>query len=157
MLQIFLEVAFVTIVIAWVLAKVLSALGRWSVEHLKPELTRDIEIEVDPAKGPGKRGVGTLRLVFAMVLLFLLLVPSAVTSNGQPLSLHEVSDSMRASKDVAILATFVGAWRADEPLTFWVFFAGLLVTAISLFRRSPALLGVAVIVSLFALWLKTHF
>jgi len=146
----------VTIVIAWVLAKVFSALGRWSVEHLKPELARDIEM--GPAKRPDGREFGTpLGLVFAMVLLFLLLMPNAVTSNGQSISLHDVSHSVRASKDVGALATFVGAWRAEDPLEFWGFFAGLLVTAISLFRRSPALLGVAVIASLFALWLKMNF
>ena len=111
-----------------------------------------------PAKRPDGREFGTpLGLVFAMVLLFLLLMPNAVTSNGQSISLHDVSHSVRASKDVGALATFVGAWRAEDPLEFWGFFAGLLVTAISLFRRSPALLGVAVIASLFALWLKMNF
>jgi hypothetical protein len=107
------------------------------------------------ANRPHERAFGTLGLVFTMVLLFTLLMPSAVTSKGQSISLHDVSHSMRTSKDVmGTLATFVGAWRAEEPFEFWVFSAGLLVTAISLFRRSPALLGAAVIASLFALWLK---
>ena len=91
-----------------------------------------------------------------MILLFLLLMPGTLTIDGQSISLREVSDSMQASKDVGTLATFVGAWRAEDPLEFWSFFAGLFVTTISIFRRSPALLGVAVIASLFALWLKTH-
>jgi hypothetical protein len=154
MFRVFLEVAFVTIIIAWVLAEVLSALGRWSNKQSNSELARDIE--TDPAKHPDERDLGTLGLVVAMVLLFLLLMPSAVTSEGQSISLHEVSHSMRVSKDLGTLATFVGAWRADDPLAFWGFFAGLLVTVISLFRRSPTLLGVAVIASLFVLWLRTN-
>jgi len=81
-----------------------------------------------------------------------LFVPSAVTSNGQSLSLHEISDSMRAS----MVATFVSAWRAEDPLEFWGFFAGLLVTVICLFYRSPALLGVAVVAAMFILWLKMN-
>jgi len=155
MFRVFLEVAFVTIVIAWVLAKVLSALGRWSDKHPNSELAWGIEM--DAANHPDARVFGAPDLVVAIVLLFLLLMPSAVTSNGQTLSLHEISYSMRASKDVGTLGTFVGAWRAEEPLKFWGFSAGLLVTVISLFRRSPALLGVAVIASLFALWLKMNF
>jgi hypothetical protein len=154
MFRIFLEAAFVTIVIAWGLAKVLSALGRWSDEHANSGLAW--VTEMDPADHRDERVFGTLGLVFAMVLLFLLLMPTAVTSNGQSISLHDVSYSKGASKDVGTLATFVGAWRAQDPFEFWGFFAGLLVTAISLFRRSPALLGVAVIASLFALWLKMH-
>jgi hypothetical protein len=154
MFGLFLEAAFVTIVIAWVLAKALSALGRWSDEHANSGLAW--VTEKDPADHPDERFFGTLGLVFAMVLLFLLLMPTAVTSNGQSISLHDVSHSMRASNDVGTLATFVGAWRAQDPLEFWGFFAGLFVTVISLFRRSPALLGVAVIASLFALWLKTR-
>ena len=152
MLWAFLEVAFVTIVMAWVLAKVLSAIGRWSDRHSK--LERDIEI--DPTKPPDERDSGTLGLVVAMVLLFLLLMPNAVTSNGQSISLLAVSDSMRVSKDVGTLATFVGAWRTEEPLEFWGFFAGFSTTVVLLFRRSPALLGVAVVASLFTLWLKMN-
>ena len=152
MFPIFLEFAFLIIVIAWALAEALSALARWSDEHPNSEL----DTEIGPAKHPDERDFGTLGLVVAMVLLFLLLMPSAVTSKGQSISLHEVSHSMRASKDVGTLATFVGAWRADDPLAFWGFFAGLLVTVISLFRRSPTLLGVAVIASLFVLWLRTN-
>jgi hypothetical protein len=133
-----------SIVSSWILAKALSA--------LRSEVAWDIEIA--PANRPDEPVFGTLGLVFAMVFLCVLLMPSAVTSNGKSISLHDVSHSMRASKDVVTLATFVGAWSAEDPLEFWGFFAGLLVTAISLFRRSPALLGVAVIASLFALWLK---
>ena len=154
MLRVFLEVAFVSIASSWALSKVLSALKRRSDVHPNSELARDIEI--DSANYPGERQVGTLGPVVAMILLFLLLMPGTLTIDGQSISLREVSDSMQASKDVGTLATFVGAWRAEDPLEFWGFFAGLLVTAISLFRRSPALLGVAVIASLFALWLKTH-
>ena len=106
----FLALAFVTIVIAWVCGEALSALGRWSDERPNSQLARDIEIEMDPAKNRGEFDFGTLGLVFAMVLLFLL-VPSAVTSNGQSLSLHDISDSMRAS----MVATFVSAWRAEYP------------------------------------------
>jgi hypothetical protein len=92
-----------------------------------------------------------------MILLFVSLMPRAVTINGHSIPLHDVSDSIQAPHGVGTLATFVGGWRADDPLAFWVFFAGLLVTVISLFRRSPTLLGVAVIASVFALWLKMHF
>jgi hypothetical protein len=155
MFRLLLEAAFVTIIIAWGLAKVLSALGRRSDEHAKSELAW--ETEMDPANHPDEPIFGTLGLVFAMVLLFLLLMPNAVNSNGQSISLHDVSHSVRASRDMGTLATFVGAWKAQDPFEFWGFFAGLLVTAISLFRRSPALLGVAVIASLFALWLKCAF
>ena len=155
MFWIFLALAYVTIVIAWVHGEALSALGRWLVEHPKSELARDIEIEMDPAR---HRDVdfdfGTLGLVFALVLLFLL-VPSAVTANGQSIHLHEISDSMRASKDVATVAIFVSAWKAEDPWQFWGFFGGLLVTVVWLLRRSPALLGVAVVTSSFILWLKT--
>jgi hypothetical protein len=154
MFWIFLALAYVTIVIAWVHGEALSALGRWLVEHPKSELARDIEIEMDPAR---HRDVdfdfGTLGLVFALVLLFLL-VPSAVTANGQSIHLHEISDSMQASMDVGTVNLFVSAWRAEYPLRFWAFFAGLPVTVIWLFRRSPGLLGVAVIAALFVLWLK---
>jgi hypothetical protein len=150
MLRVFLEFAFVIMVIAWVLTEVFSALSRWSDGHPNSELPGD----TDPAKHP--QVFRTLGLVFAMVLLFLLLMPSAVTSNGQSISLHEVSDSVRASKDVGAVATFVSAWRAEDPFKFWGFFAGLLLTVIWLFRRSPALLGVAVIASLFVLWLKMN-
>jgi hypothetical protein len=149
----FLALAFVTIVIAWVCGEALSALGRWSDERPNSQFARDIEIEMDPAKNRGEFDFGTLGLVFAMVLLFLL-VPSAVTSNGQSTSLHEISDSMRASMDVSTVNVFVSAWRAEYPLKFWAFFAGLPVTVIWLFRRSPGLLGVAVVAVLLVFWLK---
>jgi hypothetical protein len=154
MFRAFLEFAFVIMVIAWVLAEVLSALGRWSGEHRNSELARDIDIE--PAKHPDELDFGTLGLVLAMVLVFVLLVPSVVTSNGQSISLHEISDSMRASMGVGPVATFVSAWRAESPLGFWGFFAGLLVAVIWLFYRSPVLLGVAVVAALFILWLKMN-
>ena len=149
----FLALAFVTIVIAWVCGEALSALGRWSDERPNSQLARDIEIEMDPAKDRREFDFGTLGLVFAMVLLFLL-VPSAVTSNGQSISLHEISDSMRASMEVGTVNVFVGAWRAEDPLKFWAFFAGLPVTVIWLFRRSPGLLGVAMVAVLLVFWLK---
>jgi hypothetical protein len=154
MFRVFLEFAFVIIVIAWVLAEVLSALGRWSGEHPNSELARDIDTE--PAKHPDELDFGTLGLVLAMVLVFVLLVPSAVTSNGQTISLHKISDSMRAPMDVGIVATFVSAWKAENPLQFWGFFAGLLATVIWLFHRSPVLLGVAGVAALFLLWLKMN-
>jgi hypothetical protein len=152
MLRIFLEFAFLIIVIAWTLAEALSALGRWSDKRADSKLARDMEMG-RPAKDPHERDFGTLP-VFAMALLFLMLVPNAVTSNGQSISLHEMSDSMQASMDVGPVATFVNAWRIDYPLKFWAFFAGLPVTVIWLFRRSPASLGVAVVVALFLFWLK---
>jgi len=154
MLRVFLESAFVIIVIAWALAEVLSALGRWLDKHSNSELARDIEKASE--NHSNELDFGALGLVFAMVLLFLLLVPRTVTSYGQSISLHEVSESMRASRDVVTAATFVSAWKAEDPLEFWGFFAGLLVTVIWLFRRSPALLGVAVVASLFTLWLKLN-
>jgi hypothetical protein len=58
--------------------------------------------------------------------------------------------------DVGIVATFVSAWRAENPLVFWGFFAGLLVAVIWLFYRSPVLLGMAVVAALFILWLKMN-
>jgi len=155
MFRVFLEVAFVTIVIAWVLAKALSALGRWFDKRRNSGLARDIE--VNAANHADERVFGAPDLVVAIVLLFLLLMPNAVTSNGQSVSLHEISYSMRAPNGAGTLAAFVGGWRAEEPLKFWGFLAGLLVTVISLFRRSPALLGVALIASLLALWLKMDF
>jgi hypothetical protein len=148
----FLEAALVIIVIAWTLLEAWSALGRRSNARSNSDLAGDIQM--DPAKHPDELDFGALGLLFAMVLLFWLLVPSAVTSNGQSISLHEISDSMRASMDVNAVATFVIAWRAEEPFEFWGFFAGLLVTGIWLFRRSPILLGVAVVAALFILWLK---
>jgi hypothetical protein len=151
----FLEFAFLIIVIAWVLAEALSLLGRSSHAHANSQLARDLEM--DPARDAHAHevGFGTL-LVFAMVLFVLLLVPSAVTSNGQSISLHEISDSMRASMDVGTVATFVSAWRAEYPLRFWGFFAGLPLTVIWLFRRSPVMLGVAVVAALFIFWLKMN-
>jgi len=143
-----------TIVTAWVYGGALSALGRWSDEHPNSELARDIEIEMDPAKHRGKFDFGTLGLAFAMVLLVLLYVPSAVTSNGQSISPNEISDSTRASIDDGTVNTFVRAWRAEYPLKFWAFFAGLPVTVIWLFRRSPVWLGVAVVAALLVFWLK---
>jgi hypothetical protein len=148
----FLALAFMTLVIAWVFGEALSALGRWSDEHPNSELARDIDAE--PAKHPDELDIGTPALVLALVLLFVLLVPSAVTSNGQSLSLHEISDSVRASMDVGTVNVFVSAWRAEYPLKFWAFFAGLPVTVIWLFRRSPGLLGVAVVAVLLVFWLK---
>jgi hypothetical protein len=56
--------------------------------------------------------------------------------------------------DVGTVAPFVGAWRAEYPLGFWGFFAGLPVVVIWLFRRSPALLGAAMVAALFIFWLK---
>jgi hypothetical protein len=151
----FLALAFVAIVIAWVCGEALSALGRWSDERPISQFARDIEIEMDPAKNRGEFDFGTLGLVFAMVLLFLL-VPSAVTSNGQSISLHEISDSMQASMEVGTVNVFVSAWRSEYPLKFWAFFAGLPVTVIWLFRRSPGLLGVAVVAVLLVFWLKMN-
>ena len=153
MFRVFLALAFVTIVIAWVVAEALSALARWSDEHPNSELARDIEIEMDPERYRDEFDFGALGLVFAIVLLFLL-VPSAVTSHGQSISLHEISESMRASMDVGTVNTFVIAWRAEYPWEFWAFFAGLPVTVIWLFRRSPGLLGVAVVAALFVFWLR---
>ena len=98
---------------------------------------------------------GALGVLCAFILLFGLLVPSAVTSNGQSISLNEISNSIRASMDVGTVATFVRAWRTEEPLEFWAFFAGLLVTVSCLLRRSPVLLGVALVAAWFILWLRT--
>ena len=143
----FFVLAFLTIAIAWVYGEALSSLGRWSA----PDLARDMY----PAENRDEFDFGALVLVCAIVLLFLL-VPSAVTSNGQSISLHEVSDSMRVSMDVGPVNIFVGAWRAEDPLKFWAFFAGLPVTVILLFRRSPGLLGVAVAAMLLVFWLKMN-
>ena len=155
MFWLFFALAFVTIVIAWGCGEALSALGRWSDERPNSQFARDIEIEMDPAKNRDRFDFGTPGLVFAMVLLFLL-VPSAVTSNGQSISLYEIHDSVRASMEVGTVNVFVSAWRAENPLKFWAFFAGLPVTVIWLFRRSPGLLGVAVIAVLLVLWLKMN-
>ena len=151
----FFALAFLTIFVAWVYGEALSALGRWSDKRPNSELARDVEIEMDPARNRHEFDFGSLVLVSAIVLLFLLL-PSAVTTNGQSISLHEVSDSMRASMDVGPVNIFVGAWRAEDPLKFWAFFAGLPVTVIWLFRRSPGLLGVAVVAVLLVFWLKMN-
>ena len=152
MFWVFLALAFVTIVIAWVFGQVLSALGRWSVERRKLELA--IDIEMDPAKQPNQLDFGTLGLVFAMVLLVLLFVPGPVTSNGQSVSPNEMSDSMWTSMDTGTVNTFVSAWRAVYPLKFWAFFAGFPVTVIWLLRRSPVWLGVAVVAGMLVYWLK---
>ena len=154
MFWIFLALAFVTIVIAWVFGEALSALGRWSAEH--PNSARDIEIEMDAAKHRAEFDFGTLGLAFAMILLVLLFVPSAVTSNAQSISPNEIPDSMQASVDVGTVDAFVRAWRAEYPLKFWAFFAGLPATMIWLFRRSPVWLGVALVVALFFFWLKMN-
>jgi len=156
MFWVFLALAFVTIVIAWVFGEALSALGRWSDEHPNSGLARDIEIETDAAKHRAEFDFGALGLAFAMVLLVLLFVPSAVTSNAQSIMPNEVSDSMQALMDVGTVDTFVRAWRAEYPLKFWVFFAGLPATVIWLFRRSPVWLGVALVVALFVFWLKMN-
>ena len=152
MFWVFLALAFVTIVISWVLGEALSVIGRWSHEHPKPEFSRDFELH--PVKHRNEIDFGTPTLVFAMFLLFCL-VPSAVTSNGQSISLHEISDSVQASTDVGSVNIFVSAWRAEYPLQFLIFFIGLPVTVIWLFRRSPVVLGVAVGAALFVFWLKT--
>src|SRR5215831_6203449 len=146
MFWVFLALAFVTIVIAWVCGEALSALERWSDRHPKSELARHIEIEMDPAKYRDEFDFGTLGLAFGMVLLVLLFVPGAVTSNVQSIS---PSASMQASMEVGAVNTFVRAWRAAYPLKFWAFFAGLPATVIWLFRRSPVWLGVAMVVALF--------
>ena len=150
MFRVLLDCAFLAIVVAWILAEVLS-IGRSSDERAKSELASDDE--TDPATSPHEFDFGPL-LAFAMILAILYLLPSAVISNGQSLSLHDISDSVRASMDVGTVAPFVGAWRAEYPLGFWGFFAGLPVAVIWLFRRSPALLGVAVVAALFIFWLK---
>src|ERR1700747_207732 len=151
MFWVFLALAFVTIVIAWVLGEALSAVGRWS--HKRPGAAFPREFEIDPAKHRNEIDFGTPSLVFAMFLLFCL-VPSAVTSNGQSISLHEISDSVQASMDVGSVNIFVSAWRAEYPLQFSIFFVGLPVTVIWLFRRSPVVLGVAVCAALFVVWLQ---
>jgi len=154
MFWLFLALAYLTIVIAWVYGKALSALGRLSEEHPNSELARDVEIEMAPARHRGELDFGMLGLALAMVLLVLFFVPTAVTSNGQSISLNEISDSMQASMDVGTVNTFVHAWRAEYPLKFWAFFVGLPATVIWLFRRSPVWLGVAVVAALFVFWLK---
>ena len=152
MFWVFLALAYVTIVIAWVHGKALSTLGRWSDERPNSEPARDVEM--DPAKHRDEFDFVTLGLAFAMVLLVLLYVPSAVTGNGQSISPNEISDSMQASLDAGTVDGFVHAWKAEYPLKFWAFFAGLPLTVIWLFRRSPVWLGVAVVVALFLFWLK---
>jgi len=154
MFWVFLALAYVTIVIAWVHGKALSTLGRWSDERPNSEPARDVEM--DPAKHRDEFDFVTLGLAFAMVLLVLLYVPSAVTGNGQSISTNEISDSMQASTDIGTVNAFVHAWRAEYPLKFWAFFAGLPLTVIWLFRRSPVWLGVAVVVALFVFWLKVQ-
>ena len=153
MLWLFLALASLAIVIAWVFGEALSALGHWSDEYPNSPLARDIETEMAHARHRDEFDFGKLGLVFGIVLLFLL-VPSAVTSNGQSISLHEIFDSMQASMDVGTVNVFVSAWRAEYPLKFWAFFAGLPVTVIWLFRRSPGLLGVAAVAGLYVFWLK---
>jgi hypothetical protein len=151
MFWVFLALAFLTIVIAWVLGEGLSALQRWSDEHPNSEPPRDFDLE--PAKRRDEIDFGTPGLVFVMFLLFCL-VPSAVTSNGHSISLHEISDSVRASMDLGSVNIFVSAWRAEYPWQFLIFFVGLPVTVIWLFRRSPVVLGVVVCAALFVFWLK---
>jgi hypothetical protein len=150
----FLALAFLTIIIAWVCGEALSALERWSDEHPNSELTRDIEIEMDPARHRGEFDFGTLGLAFAMVLLVLLFVPGPVTNSAQSISPNKAFNSMRASMDVGIVNAFVRAWRVEYPLKFWAFFVGLPATVVWLFRRSPVWLGVALVVALFVFWLK---
>jgi hypothetical protein len=145
----FFVLSFLTIVIAWVYGEALSSLGRWSAPG--SELAKDMY----PTRNRDEFDFGALVLVCALVLSFLL-VPSAVTTNGQSISLHEVSDSMRGSRDVGTVNVFVGAWRAEDPLKFWAFFAGLPVTLIWLFRRSPGLLGVAIVAVLLVFWLRMN-
>jgi hypothetical protein len=152
----FLSLAFLTIVIAWVCGKVFSALERWSDQHPNSELARDIEIEMASAKHRGEFDLGTLGLAFAMVLLVLLFVPGPVTSNAQSISPNGIFDSVQASMDVDTVKTFFRAWRAEYPLKFWAFFAGLPAIVIWLFRRSPVWLGIAVTASLLAFWLKVQ-
>jgi hypothetical protein len=106
MFRILLAAAFVSIVSSWILAKALSA--------LRSEVAWDIEI--DPANRPDEPVFGALGLVFAMVLLCVLLMPSAVTSNGQSISLHDVSHSMRASKDVGTLGYFCRRIESPRPV-----------------------------------------
>jgi len=154
MFWVFLTLAFVTIVIAWVFGEALSALERWSDEHPNSEFPRDIAMEA--ARHRAEFDFGTLGLALTVVLLVLLFVPNAVTSNAQSISPNEISDSMQASMDVATVDTFVRAWRAEYPLKFWAFFAGLPATIIWLFRRSPVWLGAALVVALFLFWLKTN-
>jgi len=151
---VFLALAFVTIVIAWVCGEALSTLERWSDEHPNSGLAWDIEIERDPIKPRGEFDIGTLGLAFTMVLLVLLFVPGPVTSNAQSILPNEIFDSMKASMDVGIVNSFSRAWSADYPLKFWAFLAGFPATVIWLFRRSPVWLGVAVVVALFVFWLK---
>jgi len=154
MFGLFLALAYVTIVIAWIYGAALSALGRRSAEHRNSELARDVDIEMAPAKHRGEFDFGTLGLALSIILLVLLYVPSVVTINGHSISPKEISDSMQASMGVDTINTFVSAWRAEYPLKFWAFFAGLPVTVIWLFRRSPVWLGVAVVAALFVFWLK---
>src|SRR6516165_7456560 len=151
MFWVFLALAYVAIVIAWVFGQALSGLERWSDERPNLQLASDIE---DPAKQPNQLDFGTLGLVFAMVLLVLLFVPGPVTSNGQSVAPNEISDSMWTSMDTGTVNTFVSAWRAVYPLKFWAFFAGFLMTVIWLLRRSPVWLGVAVVAAMLVYWLK---
>src|SRR5215831_8458109 len=106
MFWVFLALAFATIVIAWVFGEALSALGRWSDDHPNSEFARDIEIDIVAAKHRAEFDFGTLGLAFAIVLLVLLFVPTAVTSNAQSISPNEISDSMQASMDMPTVDTF---------------------------------------------------
>src|SRR5262245_57573864 len=115
MSRVLLECAFLILVTAWVLAEAL-ALGRSTDRRPNSQLATNAEM--GPAKDPRDLGFTTL-VAAAMILLILLLVPGAVTSNGQSISLNEISDSVRASMDVGPAATFVSAWRAEYPLGFW--------------------------------------
>ena len=111
MFRVFLEFAFVIIVIAWVLAEVLSAPGRWSGRHPNSKLAKDIDTE--PAKHPDELDFGTLGLVLAVVLVFVLLVPSAV-------SVATISPANRpaaSSTGVALLYSFLRGKGISAVLT----------------------------------------
>ena len=151
MFLLFVALALVTILIAWVFEKALSALERWPGRHSNSELNWDYEME--PLKHRTDVDFGTPVLAFAMFLLFCL-VPNAVTTSGKSITLHEISDSVQASMDVDSVNIFISAWRAEYPVHFLTFFVGLPVTVIWLFRRSPAVLGVAACGSLLMFWLK---
>ena len=57
---------------------------------------------------------GVLGVICAFILLFALLVPGAVISNGQSISLNEISDSIRASNGRGYSRYFCE--RIDWPL-----------------------------------------
>jgi len=153
MFRVFLEFALVIIVVSWVVAEALAAVGRWLDEHPTSKLARDVQTDSPKHRIRGL-DFGRLGPALALGVMLAVSVPSAVSSGGRSVSLKDIPDSIGTSMDFDRLATFVQGWRAEQPLEFFAFLIALLMAMIWIVTQSPGLSSLALVAAAFILWLR---